>query len=457
VTRRIVPALLAFIAVVMVASVIPLALRATSHDRGAYVAVTTATARSVAAAAEEKIADGLPGAGLPGALAEATREGDQVSITRGAGHLPEGTTVSGGQVRVVVAIRDGGQTTGPVLGTVVLTRPLAALERSIASLWLSLGLICGLALIAAALLAVGFARWVSRPLGSLDIAARRLADGDLTARVPSGSGPPEVRRVAATFSMMAGRLDTLIHGHRAMLADVSHQLRTPLAALRLRVDLVAADAKDGKPGVAEELAGVQEEIGRLSGLLDGLLAVARAESVVERRVVADVGAVAAERVAAWQPVASEQGVRLSGPSPAAAATVPLGDGHLEQILDNLLANAIDALDAGGAVRVDVRASGGSVLLTVADDGPGMSEGERARAFLRFSSARPGGTGLGLAIVHRLVTSDGGTARLSQTQGGGLTVAIEYPVLPGERHADTRLPREPRVTWRTPWRGTHGRR
>jgi signal transduction histidine kinase len=234
--------------------------------------------------------------------------------------------------------------------------------------------------------------------------------------------------MAATFNMMAGRLETLVHGHRAMLADVSHQLRTPLAALRLRIDLLSADSG---PAAAAELAGAQGEIARLSRLVDGLLAAARAESVTEQRVVINVVPAAAERVAAWHPVADSAGVKLLM-EPADAADAPgeamiaVGAGHLEQVLDNLLANAIEALDEGGRVTVTVSATETGTQLVVADDGPGMSPDERARAFMRFFTASPNGTGLGLAIVHRLVTSNGGTARLSETPGGGLTVTLEFP-------------------------------
>jgi signal transduction histidine kinase len=128
--------------------------------------------------------------------------------------------------------------------------------------------------------------------------------------------------------------------------------------------------------------------------------------------------------------------------------VAVGAGHLEQILDNLLANAIEALDEGGRVTVTASASEAGIQLVVADDGPGMSPDERARAFMRFFSASPNGTGLGLAIVHRLVTSNGGTARLSETPGGGLTVTLEFPgalsaseALPGRRSSGQRAPRQ----------------
>ena len=101
----------------------------------------------------------------------------------------------------------------------------------------------------------------------------------------------------------------------------------------------------------------------------------------------------------------------------------MGEGHLEQVLDNLIANALDALSAGDHVIVTATATAAGARITVADDGPGMSAEDRERAFLRFTTSNPNGTGLGLAIVHRLVTSNGGTARLSETPGGKLNEMV----------------------------------
>ena len=110
-----------------------------------------------------------------------------------------------------------------------------------------------------------------------------------------------------------------MHGNRAMMADVSHQLRTPLAALRLRLDLLAADADEA---TAAELAGAQGEIARLSRLVDGLLAVARAESAVTVPVPVQVAEVVRDRVAAWSPVAEERAVGLSASAPGQIARQP---------------------------------------------------------------------------------------------------------------------------------------
>jgi signal transduction histidine kinase len=113
-------------------------------------------------------------------------------------------------------------------------------------------------------------------------------------------------------------------------------------------------------------------------------------------------------------------------------------GHLEQVLDNLIANALDALPPGGSIRIEATAAGGQAVVTVADDGPGMPAGQQRLAFRRFASGKPGGTGLGLAIVGRLVEASGGTVSLSDSPGGGLTVRIGLPAPPA-RLAGTRRP------------------
>jgi signal transduction histidine kinase len=454
VTRRIVLALVALTAAVLAAAVVPLALKATAHERDAFVNDAAATARSLATIAAERLGGRAADPALSAALLSAARDNDEVLVLDAAGKpvisqgvprdswtkleseaLERGdptTELTNDRVVVVETVWSNGRFSTPI-GTVVLERPTAQLNRNIENLWLYLGVLGGAAMVASVLVAIYFARWVSRPLARLDTAARQIADGDLSVRARTRSGPPEVRRMAATFNMMAGRLEALVHGHRAMLADVSHQLRTPLTALRLRLDLLAADSA---PTDADELAGAQLEIARLSRLVDGLLATARAESATEQLQNIDVVTAVADRVAAWQPVADGHGVKLvldttgsrTGKD-AARPRVALGAGHLEQIMDNLLDNAIEAIalsGEGGIVTVSVAGSDKGAAVTVADDGPGMTAQERSRAFLRFTSGSASGTGLGLAIVHRLVTSNGGSIRLDDTPGGGLTVVLDFP-------------------------------
>ncbi|MGW0771187.1 sensor histidine kinase [Streptomyces sp. NPDC002676] len=337
-----------------------------------------------------------------------------------AGHEPEPPENEG---RLLTA-EPAGEVRQPS-GAVVLARSAAPLDARVATIWGWSAGIGAAGLAASVLLSIHLAHWVSRPLSTLDATARRLGEGTLDERAEVGGGPPEVRRLASTFNTMAARTEALLHGHRAVIADVSHQLRTPLAALRLRLDVLAAGAEGD---TAEELATAQEEIARLSRLVDGLLAVARAEQATPRPTAVRVDEVVAGRVAAWSPVAEERGVRLTA-SDGPALTAALGAGHLEQILDNLIANAVEAVPEGGRVTLDQRALGGSgrVRVRVRDDGPGVSAEAKAVAFRRFGNPEATGTGLGLAIVHRLVTANGGTARLEDTPGGGLTVVRDLPL------------------------------
>ncbi|MGH3255223.1 MAG: ATP-binding protein [Streptosporangiaceae bacterium] len=485
-TTRIVLALVAFTAAVLVGAVVPLTLNATGHDRTSFVQATAATARTDAALAQTRLdflaqqqysghlpspatgranlvqwnqvfavlqntrqsGDGLliltntlrtvvqlgmPAGNFSG-LAEEAAARAQPEIK--AGQVVQAVTeTTGSQVIAVVPVFGQGAQIAPVVGTVIVARPTKTLESNIVALWVILGTISALAMIAAAVLAFGLARWVSSPLKGLDAAARRLADGDLAIRTVVSSGPPELRRLGTTFNTMAGRLEALVHGNRAVIADVSHQLRTPLAALRLRLDLLAADAAQSDPATSHELAGALDELARLSRLVDGLLAVARAENVVPVPAAVDIAEVARERVVAWHPVADDRSIVLTATSaggvgaPDASVLAWIGEGHLEQILDNLIANALEALSPGQRVTVISATTPTGARITVRDHGPGMSAEDRERAFLRFGVSSPNGTGLGLAIVHRLTTSNGGTASLAQTPGGGLTVTLDFPGVP----------------------------
>jgi signal transduction histidine kinase len=469
VTRRILLVLLAFTAVIIAGAMVPLALNAIAHDRSSFIQETVDTVDTVAAVAQPRLdnvpysplvtvvgqvreagegllilhnaPDGALGAQLtdqgmpPGNWAKLAVAADEAGRFTAGAHQPV-TEITGSWVAAAITVHSP---SGPLVGTVILTRSTGPLNHEILALWVILGTVGVVAMLVAALLAFALARWVNRPLAGLDSAAGRLADGDLAIRAVVGSGPPELRRLATTFNTMAGRLEALVHGNRAVIADVSHQLRTPLAALRLRLDLLAADTD---PVTGHELAGALEELARLSRLVDGLLAVARAENVVPVPGSVDVAEAARERVAAWHPVADDrsillearaldakEGTRAGGGAARGPALAWIGEGHLEQILDNLIANALEALSAGHRVTVTTKATTSGALIIVADNGPGMTAEDRERAFLRFSTSNPNGTGLGLAIVHRLVTSNGGTARLSETPGGGLTVTLDFPGVP----------------------------
>jgi signal transduction histidine kinase len=441
--RRIVLTMLALIGALLVTTIVPLGLITTGHERSSFRQDTMLSARTLAGLAEDRLADRPPAvtAALARAMAQARQAGDQVWVYGAGRQIVTGTDGGGIPAATLTAALRGrtvldslvedrlrvtvpvlGDSGGSVVGAVVLSRSSAELEERVDVLWTWLGAVALAGLAASAVAAIALARWVSRPLSDLDAAAQRLGGGALDTRSAAGNGPPEVRRLARNFNGMAGRLESLVHGSRATIADVSHQLRTPLAALRLRLDVLT---QDSDAETAEELAGAQDEIARLSHLVDGLLALARAENVLVEPVSIQVEEVIRDRAAAWRPVAEERGVELQ-PSCHGAVPALAGEGHLEQVLDNLLANALDAVPAGGHVQVSAVAGDEGARVVVADDGPGMTPRQQEMAFRRFVSSTPGGAGLGLAIVHRLVTSNGGSTALSDTPGGGLTVTVTLP-------------------------------
>jgi len=452
--RRIALTMLSLVGALLLTAVVPLGLITTARERASFRQDTVLTARALAATAEDRLTEPGPSAALAVFLARTGNASEAAWVYDAAGRLVEHTSpmpagyrpsaatitavlrsnsisITQPRSRLLVAIAvDGGGAGGRPAGVVVLGRPTGELNERLWVLWAVLAAIAAAGLVAGTFVAVWVGRWAGRPLSDLDAAAQRLGSGALDTRSAARQGPPEVRRLAGTFNTMAGRLEALVHGNRAMMADVSHQLRTPLAALRLRLDLLAADADEA---TAAELAGAQGEVARLSRLVDGLLAVARAESAITEPVPVAVAGVIRDRVAAWAPVAEERAVLLSAAGPG-QVRASLGEGHLEQILDNLIANALDAVPAGGHIRVSAQPGGQGALVAVTDDGRGMSQAQQAAAFRRFASNTSGGTGLGLAIVHRLVTSNGGSAALSDTPGGGLTVTLDLPAAPDDQAA-----------------------
>jgi signal transduction histidine kinase len=281
----------------------------------------------------------------------------------------------------------------------------------------------------AALLGLWLARGLARPLLALEAASSRLGDGDLAARAPV-EGPAELAALASQFNRTASRLAELVAAQQQFVADASHQLRTPLTALRLRLENLAVELSGDQAG---HLQDAQSEVERLTRLVDGLLALSRAQQQPPAPTAVDITNVVVERCAAWAALADEQDVALTvaiaAAEPVRATVVP---GHLEQILDNLLANAVDASPPGHGIEVGVTESDSAVTVHVRDHGAGMSEQERQRAFDRFwqSGATPTGTsGLGLAIVRQLATANGATITLEGPDGGGLDAVL---CLPGAR-------------------------
>ena len=358
-----------------------------------------------------------------------------------AGRVSSGTrrsdTLDTRLLYVAVPVASG----GVVHGAVRLTFPTSAVDARVRRNWYSLGVI-GLSTLAAAT-AAGFAlaRWVARPLRRLEAATTALGRGALDTRITANEGPPEVRRLADAINETAARLEELVGAQESFVADASHQLRTPLTSLRLRLELLEGSLRE-VPEAGPGLAAALGEVARLSRLVDGLLALAHAERAGPSATaqVVELRGVLRERADAWTPVADEEGVSLevAGGEQVWARATP---DRLAQVLDNLLANAIEASASGSAVLLAAVRGPAGPELHVLDRGPGLSEVERDRVFDRFWSSRPGGgrgvgvgglggSGLGLAIVRKLVDADGGSVELRPREGGGIDATVVLPRAPG---------------------------
>ncbi|MFF7447360.1 MULTISPECIES: ATP-binding protein [unclassified Streptomyces] len=289
-----------------------------------------------------------------------------------------------------------------------------------------------LVLAAAAAIGAFAARRITAPLRELNAMASRFGDGDLTARSPV-TGPPETQTLARTLNQGAERLDTLVASQRIFVADASHQLRTPLTALRLSLDNIADGVDD--EFVREDVEQATAEVVRMSRLVNGLLVLARAEAKVSAAEPLSLPDIIAERLAVWRPAADERGVTIAlrGSDVGGRLLVLASPGHLDQVLDNVLSNALEVSPDGGRITVQVETRGDEVVLSVLDQGPGMSDADKSRAFDRFWRGQGltgrSGSGLGLAVVKQLVTDDGGTVTLGDAPGGGLSVRISLRASP----------------------------
>ncbi|WP_327314913.1 sensor histidine kinase [Streptomyces sp. NBC_01235] len=346
-------------------------------------------------------------------------------------------------------------------GAVRITVPTRMVSERVHHVWLLLALGGLAALTAVAALGFVIARWTGRPIRELEHATHELAVGGSVAPVAITKGPPEVRSLAATFNRTAARLEHLLASQRAFAGEASHQLKTPLAALRLRLENLENDIALNARG---SLTAALTETDRLARMVEGLLAMARLDESAAERETVDLGRVCAERHRAWTPLFEQHGVWLALAGDYAGEVLAL-PGAVEQILDNLLSNALRVAPPGSTVSIDPRhhtprtpyerrfphrqphrAVGPAwVELHVMDEGPGMTEEQRRRAFDRFwraPDAPKGGTGLGLALVQRLAHASGGEVNLRQAPRGGLDAVVRLPAVPARPGVPAPRPARP---------------
>jgi signal transduction histidine kinase len=315
---------------------------------------------------------------------------------------------------------------GRPIGAVRITQSVAAVQRAVSSTVAKLALIAGTVLLLGLLAGGLIARQVALPLRRLEEAAKRIEGGDLSARA-TVEGSSEQRSLALSFNEMAGRVQRLLTAQREFVADASHQLRTPLTALRLRMgEARAAGVSDH---ASAELDVGAAEIDRLAAIVDELLVLSRAEdrqAAVER---VELPASARRAAARWRIAAQTGGIELRV-TDEGGGTVVCSAADLDRALDALVENAVRYSPAGSEVTI----ASATARIEVRDRGPGLASGEEQDVFERFHRGRagrqgPAGSGLGLATARALARGWHGDVWLRNRDGGGAVGTLEFKEVP----------------------------
>lgn len=315
---------------------------------------------------------------------------------------------------------------GEVTGAALTISPTGALNQAIWRSWALLVGVSVLVLLAGAAAAAPLANWMLRPVQQLDQAAHALAAGRFGDRALAGPGPPELQRLTGSFNTMADRVATLVERQRSFVSYASHQLRTPLATLRLWVENLAPSVT---PAGRHDHRMVADEIERMGEMCDALLTYARAEATADDVADVDAAEVADARVAIWSQASGQAGITLvrAGERRAPVRAAPQA---LDQALDALLSNAVKFVGQGSQVVVLVDNLPGWVDIHVIDNGPGLPAGDLAQAAQPFWRS-PGhqnvdGSGLGMTVAEALITASGGRLDLLPAQPHGLHARVRLP-------------------------------
>jgi len=314
-----------------------------------------------------------------------------------------------------------------IVAAVAVTLVVVSAGAQLGASFVITGLIAAaLALALVQLLAHG----MTFPLRQMVEASRAMARGDYSRRVTATSRD-EVGELARAFNSMAGGLEQLDRVRRDLVANASHELRTPIGALQARLENLVDGVETADQQVFEDLL---RQVGRLGDLVKQLLDLSKLESgaVLIERSSASAGDLIGRVVDDWRAHASERDIRLQADVEQPQPVLEADEQRLRQVLGNLVANAIRHSPGGGKVVLRAGSRDGYTRLEVEDEGPGIPPAEAERVFERFyrsdraRSSDDGGSGLGLAIAHWIVELHGGSISVDPTSRGGCRIVVELP-------------------------------
>lgn len=356
----------------------------------------------------------------------APRAREVVAAAAGSPESRVGTSRLGQRLFVAVPVPES----AAVLWVSASLDPVQRLNRET---WMVSMAVGAMLLVIAAIVGATLASRITRRLEAVADGAARFGEGRWDEHIPV-EGPDEIASLAARLNEMGFEIGRLVRREKDFVAAASHQLRTPLAAIKIRIDEIRALDAVRDPQALEDLDEMSDEVDRLTALTRRLLDLSATESAPESRPVPVEPAVweAMGRVA---PVADLRGIGLTFDGGAGGTQIAAPAGAFEEVLFNVLDNAVKFSSAGADVHVDVSNGGGSVVVSVADRGPGVPDVDRERVFAPFfrGARKESGYGLGLSIGARLCARSFASLTLHPRPGGGTVARIEWPVWQGEPH------------------------
>ncbi|MET4590936.1 HAMP domain-containing sensor histidine kinase [Arthrobacter sp. 754] len=332
-----------------------------------------------------------------------------------------------------------------VLGEVVLEVNVEAARQKLRERWLLVGLAAAAFAAMLLLAAARVTRWVLRPVHRLNSAVTEFEATGRTGQLPE-DGPPELRELSRSFTTMARTVSNSLESQRQLIADTSHELRNPVGALRLRIDLLQLELRTARQ--QDAAAAVLAELEHVEGILEGVLRLAAAEhraseyparsprdgssgnSLGQAQAPIDPHPILQEEAERAGPAALRSGATILLHSPPEPAVhIAANPAELAQMVAELINNAIKYAP-GAHISVGALRRGGAVTIEVSDDGPGLPADERAAATGRFwRSPRNrgiGGNGLGMTIVDKLASANSGRLELAEASPHGLVARLEFP-------------------------------
>ena len=323
-----------------------------------------------------------------------------------------------------------------VIGVLLLVSPVQEIMQNLYQLQDQMILIFAAIALTSLICAWVFSRVITRPIAGLNRGIQKMSKGDFSARVKvRGSG--EMKQLARAFNSMSEKLETLDQSRNQFVSNASHELKTPLATMKIMIESLIYQPDMDKNLRTEFMTDINNEIDRLSAIVSDLLTLVQMDSqnVKLTRENLSIAQLIKENAHRLTPIANQKGQKIVLQLQD-SCDIYADKSKLNQVIYNLMENAVKYTQASGVIRVTLQRQGRNAIFRVSDNGPGIPKENLPHIFDRFyrvdkaRSREKGGTGLGLSIVHQLVLLHGGAISVESEEGRGATFIVELPLHQG---------------------------